>query len=590
MENKPCPKSNTRSSNQGFPIFTTSAPEHASICPEHTRSPNYYIETSTAKFFPCDFAEAGCQALICQRDYSHHMMENLSHHHLLVSQLNLKITKEIQSKLDFEKESSLRQKLRQLQMELAEKDAECVRLQVEVKMLRKQIKGNEVVGYGGHIGNPAAGTFDWNYDKLEDDIVKPIENASVHKTLPLRDEEFNVPKNLKDPVKSSMSVPHQSNFWRLGTSNVNTNSDLMLFDKPERNPGNDPPSYTAREEKKYDERSEVLAPCQREVLAPCQREVLAPCQYENGALQHERNTATSQDSIVPRVFAPSGNATLEGKKYGFFKGVQESVLITGLNQAWGLAIAGNFIFVVDANRKSGVVRRVSLDGSTNVVVPGINLQMPRGLALDKNMNIIVVDSGAHQIFKFTSEGTLLAASGECGSGDGEFKGPIGVTVDATGRIFVCDRLNHRIQVLDENLVFTNMFGEMGTGILQFTYPWDVAFDSQGNIYIADCGNHCVKVLTPYMTHLRLIGIGNFPYNNRNLKAPTSVFLDSFDNLYVTDRGLSCVLVYDSKGLYIMSFGNFVEPNAVCTDGSGRVYVSENGKGKFNGSGRVIVYT
>lgn len=513
--------------------------EHAPKCLEHSVQhsssssvgPNSDNEACTSKLLSCEFAEAGCRALIHQNDYSHHMKENFSHHHLLVSQLNLKITKEIHSKLDFEREAALKQEISQLQSELAEKNADIYRFQKELKILREQTNRDRKTAIDHDKGAGAAGPSDQDNNssyQLDDNYF-----TWQHDT-PDSNIEAAAPKNEKGSENR--------------VNNVECTDD-------ERNPG-----------------ATTVPNVPRVYVKP------------------------EIDEFVPPAAVP------DGTNYRNFQGLLEKVLIRGLNETWGLAIAQNVIFVVDSHKKGGVIRQATLDGSSDVVVPGINLQAPRGLALDKDMNIIVVDSKAHQVFKFTRDGTLLAASGSVrGVNFGEYNSPTGVAIDRNERIFVCDRLNHRIQILNKNLVVENVFGEMGTGLLQFTYPWAVAFDSHGNLYIADCGNRCVKVYTPNLDQvLRVLGKGqqNQTHNPGDLRAPIGLCLDNYNNLYVIDRGLSCVMVYNYVGQFIMSFGNFMEPNAVCVDAWGHVYVSMNGQDagavrqffKFKGDGRVAVYT
>ena len=51
---------------------------------------------------------------------------------------------------------------------------------------------------------------------------------------------------------------------------------------------------------------------------------------------------------------------------------------------------------------------------------------PRGVAVDGDGNILVVDGNNHRILKFTSGGKFLTAVGQSGSKQLEFKYPTGV--------------------------------------------------------------------------------------------------------------------------------------------------------------------
>ena len=74
----------------------------------------------------------------------------------------------------------------------------------------------------------------------------------------------------------------------------------------------------------------------------------------------------------------------------------------------------------------------------------------RGVAVDKDDNIYVSDSGNNCVYKFNKNGELLERVGKKGSDPGEFNFPLGVAV-AGDRVFVCGRDNHRIQVLTREL-------------------------------------------------------------------------------------------------------------------------------------------
>jgi tripartite motif-containing protein 71 len=148
------------------------------------------------------------------------------------------------------------------------------------------------------------------------------------------------------------------------------------------------------------------------------------------------------------------------------------------------------------------------------------LLRPAGLAVEKNGNVIVADSGNNRLQVFTPEGRFVGKCGKAGSGEGELNQPWGVTVDKDGNIYVADWKNHRIQKLDGNGRFLMQIGHYGTitppeGAYAVTtfgpwvsaagemagypkpdllnHPTDVAIDTDGDIYITDWGNHRVCI-------------------------------------------------------------------------------------------------
>jgi hypothetical protein len=88
-------------------------------------------------------------------------------------------------------------------------------------------------------------------------------------------------------------------------------------------------------------------------------------------------------------------------------------------------------------------------------------EMPYGLAVDGEGNIIVADRGNHAIRRITKNGkvTTIAGQGTPGMVDGSheeayFNDPIDVAVDGHGRVFVSDLGNNRIRMIDQNGVVT----------------------------------------------------------------------------------------------------------------------------------------
>jgi DNA-binding beta-propeller fold protein YncE len=80
-------------------------------------------------------------------------------------------------------------------------------------------------------------------------------------------------------------------------------------------------------------------------------------------------------------------------------------------------------------------------------LPGYFSQ-PKGLALDSQSHLYVVDANFESIQIFNADGALLMDFGQEGRGAGEFWLPTGVFIDARDRIWVADSYNRRVQVFD----------------------------------------------------------------------------------------------------------------------------------------------
>ena len=75
-----------------------------------------------------------------------------------------------------------------------------------------------------------------------------------------------------------------------------------------------------------------------------------------------------------------------------------------------------------------------------------NLARPKGVAVDSQGNIYVVESYYDHLLVFSRRGELLLAIGGSGPGPGRFNLPAGVWVDAQDRVFVADMLNARVAI------------------------------------------------------------------------------------------------------------------------------------------------
>jgi len=79
--------------------------------------------------------------------------------------------------------------------------------------------------------------------------------------------------------------------------------------------------------------------------------------------------------------------------------------------------------------------------------PG-DLALPKGVAVDSQGNIYVVDARFENVQLFDADGHLLMAFGQEGSGEGEFWLPAGLCIDPRDRIWVADTYNCRVQVFE----------------------------------------------------------------------------------------------------------------------------------------------
>ena len=161
------------------------------------------------------------------------------------------------------------------------------------------------------------------------------------------------------------------------------------------------------------------------------------------------------------------------------------------------------------------------------------LDQPTGIACNGTTgDIWVVETGAHQISRFSSEGLLIGKIGERGTEPGNFNFPTFIWIDQAGRIYIVDSMNNRVQILDREGSFLGAFGESGDATGYMARPKGVATDSQGHIYVADALFHAVQVFD--QDGRFLYSFGSQGQDTGEFWMPVGLYIDEQDCIYVAD--------------------------------------------------------
>lgn len=263
---------------------------------------------------------------------------------------------------------------------------------------------------------------------------------------------------------------------------------------------------------------------------------------------------------------------------------------------------------------SGVISLVAggIRGFADGVGGAARFRDPFNIALDASGNIIVGDYGNHRIRKVTPAGvvTTLAGSSTSGLVDGtgnaaRFNNPRGVDVDKDGNIIVIDSGNHSIRKISPIGQVTTLAGngtmgyEDGLGTAaRFTFPTDVAVDIYGSISVTDTISQRIRRITPTGEVSTLAGSGangsaDGTGAEATFKFPSGVAVDAAGNVIVADQNhkirqitpAGIVTTLAGSGLDGFADGEALEaefnyPNGIAFDREGNILIADNSNGRI----------
>ncbi len=254
----------------------------------------------------------------------------------------------------------------------------------------------------------------------------------------------------------------------------------------------------------------------------------------------------------------------------------------GAEHPWGLAVSvkEDEVFVSDSEKHCISIFSRSLGGilrsfGTNGSGQGY-FRSPRGIALDKNSNMFVVDSENHRIQKFSLDGRFISSVGSMGNNPLQFYFPKDITYNlANDRIYILDG-NDQVQILNSDFSLCAIFGKHGRGKGQFHNPWGIACDSSGRVYVADTYNHRVQVFNADKEFVTTFGSrGN---RDGELMDPIGIAVDSSKGVvYVSERYSERVSLFSTDGRFLTATVGGGYKCGLAVDGDGLVYVCNTSK-------------
>ncbi len=177
------------------------------------------------------------------------------------------------------------------------------------------------------------------------------------------------------------------------------------------------------------------------------------------------------------------------------------------------------------------------------------LQRPTGLAYSpERRRLYVVDTLAHRIHAFSTDGRLELSFGRRGEGEGELNFPTHLFRTSSGRLFVADSLNFRIAIFDEEGRPAGGFGHHGDGSGDLAMPKGVAVDRDGVVYVADSVFDNVQLFDERGAFLLTLGRRGTGFGEFWL--PAGLFVGAGEELYVCDTYNHRVQVFRITPSYV----------------------------------------
>ena len=233
-------------------------------------------------------------------------------------------------------------------------------------------------------------------------------------------------------------------------------------------------------------------------------------------------------------------------------------------------------------------------GWSDSATTSARFDMPVGVAVDRQGQVYVADSGNNCVRMILTDGTVqtLAGSQTAGREDGSllmarFDDPTGLALDTDGTLYVADTHNNAIRKITPT-------GYVST-FVSLSSPTGLVLDASHDLYVAETGRNAIDRISPDGT-MQLFagseasGSTDGALNTARFDRPMGLAIDASGALYVADSGNNCIKVIrngqvstlaglatvpgyrDGKGSAAM----FDDPMGIAVTSFGEVFVADTG--------------
>ncbi len=164
------------------------------------------------------------------------------------------------------------------------------------------------------------------------------------------------------------------------------------------------------------------------------------------------------------------------------------------------------------------------------------LDRPRGIKLDSENNVWVVDGRADRVYKITTTGDKLFEIGGFGYSSLQLKDPTQIDINQLGEIYIADRGKGRIAIFDRLGSFQSEMRD------HLKTPTGVAIDPDGMILVCDDSTDELGLYTPAGVRLAMF---DKAHDGTRLRRPSDIAAcDNF--VFLLDSGNHRVISFERR--------------------------------------------